>query len=663
MAVTNYSKRCTSCGGNKWEYLKNLKIWECRYCGSQVERQEQYDGLYTIKNVVRQVVLDSAYRRLDQADRNISECQKISARYVGTLIAGICFRLIAAVNGGYGGQDPRSMLGQLRRDYQTLTEESPELSDDETALYEFMDSSDAWAALATVFDTLGDQKRREYLLTLTDPAQVYSKETNKSLLRFALKNDRQQLVEQILANKEYLDVPDAFRTVLEHCPDGEMKGRLAADLLDAGALKAGEESMLEDYLAGSDSVATKAAIAVAACNRKLVLSLDVLMREVMAGADLPMLQQLLAALSSRRLYDGEVAHLLDFAAAQTEAGKCLAILDALTGPDQFVALTNYQAQAFMCNSNCTVEDRCQILQRLRKFAGNDRMWETVTGNYLCQCREETAVRGEMMDMLLQGMNAVPARDFEQYVLQNTLDGEQKPQMIAKLLELPGMNPGFFRELAGKYLKNGADPDEQKQAVLHQLLDSGLAIDAVVLVDYVCVSEDSDDSKVELIQLAVKNGTALRSDALSTYLERCPDRFSPQVFALLFKDASSVTTKALENYVLRCADAPAVKANNALTLASRMGISLGASACTVRFQGCQLSCSLAQAYLLTTGDDIALAGRMIGAMTGSGTKLNTDVKVDGRNLRFNKFLNEKKNSLSPVALQLCQENRLFSFSLF
>ncbi|MEE0840015.1 MAG: pyruvate:ferredoxin (flavodoxin) oxidoreductase, partial [Acutalibacteraceae bacterium] len=80
---------------------------------------------------------------------------------------------------------------------------------------------------------------------------------------------------EILANKEYLDVPDAFRTVLEHCPDGEMKGRLAADLLDVGALKAGEESMREEYLAGSDSVATTAAIAVAACNRKLVLSLDV----------------------------------------------------------------------------------------------------------------------------------------------------------------------------------------------------------------------------------------------------------------------------------------------------------------------------------------------------------------------------------------------------
>lgn len=137
MAETSYSKKCTSCGGNKWEYKRELKLWICRYCGNQVERQEQYDGLYTIKNVVRQVILDSAYRRLEQADRNISECQKINSRYVGTLIAGICFRLIAAVSGGLAGQDPRAMLGQLRRDYEQLKEESPDMNDDETAVYEF----------------------------------------------------------------------------------------------------------------------------------------------------------------------------------------------------------------------------------------------------------------------------------------------------------------------------------------------------------------------------------------------------------------------------------------------------------------------------------------------------------------------------------------------
>ena len=184
-------------------------------------------------------------------------------------------------------------------------------------------------------------------------------------------------------------------------------------------MHAGEESVLETYFAGPDSAATKAAIAIAACHQKMVLSLDVLMREVLSGADFGMLQQLLQAFASRRLYDGEVTHLLDFAAAQTEAAKCLAILDVLSSPDQFVSLSNNQAQAFVCNSNWSVADRGEILQRLRNFAGSDRIWETVTGNYLCQCREEPAQRGAMLDTLVQNLNAVPARDFEQYVLQNT----------------------------------------------------------------------------------------------------------------------------------------------------------------------------------------------------------------------------------------------------
>ena len=29
MALTNYNKRCTSCGGNRWEYVKDLKMWRC----------------------------------------------------------------------------------------------------------------------------------------------------------------------------------------------------------------------------------------------------------------------------------------------------------------------------------------------------------------------------------------------------------------------------------------------------------------------------------------------------------------------------------------------------------------------------------------------------------------------------------------------------------
>ena len=663
MAATNYSKRCTSCGGNKWEYKKDLKIWICCYCGNQVERQEQYDGLYTIKNVVRQVILDTAYRRLEQADRNVSECQKINAQYVGTLIAGICFRLIAAVNGGINGQDPKALLGQLRRDYQMLIEEDQQMSDDETAVYEFLDSSDAWAVLATVFDTLGDKQRREYLLTLMDASQVFSKETNKSLLRFALNDGREALIEQILANEDNLDIQDALSAVLTGCPDGEKKGALAARLLAAGAMQPGEEETLETYLSGSDSVQTKAAIAIAACEAGLQPHLDVLLREVMGYVDLPQLQQMLSALFRRRLYDGEVEMLMDFAAVQKEEEKCIAILDAMEAAGQFVALTVRQAQSFVTNGNFTAEARKQIIDKMSGFTSADRLWETVAGQYLCQGREDAQVRNQVIEALAAHITSIPARDFEQYVLQCTLDEEEKPARIRQIMELPNMNTGFFRELSGNYLKSGADAPEVRAAVLHQLMESGLSIDGAVLVDYICKSEDSADNKVELIQLAVKNGTMLRADALSIYLEQCADQFAPQLFAALYSNGSSVTAKALENYVLRCKDAPAVKPNNALILAQKMGISLGATNCTVRHLGNTVSGTLAQAYILTTTDDAALAERMVSAMTGSGTRLAGEVNVSGRSLKFGKYLNENKASLSPVTTQLCQDNRLFAFSLF
>lgn len=660
MAVTNYSKKCTSCGGNKWEYIKDLKLWRCQYCDAQVERQEQYDGLYSIKNVVRQVILDAAYRRLEQADRNLSECQKINAQYVGTLIAGICFRLIAAVSGTYPAQDPRAMLGQLRRDYQVLTEESRDMSDDETALYEFLDSSDAWAALATVFDTLGDEVRREYLLTLTDASQVFSKETNKSLLRFAVKNNRTELIEKILNNEDNLDIQDAFHIILDQCPDGEQKARLGAGLLSAGALKPGEEEVLENYLSGDDSVQTKAALTEAACKAGLVLHMEIVIREVLGSAEDEVLSRILDTFFDRRLYDGEIELLMSFAAAQRSVTRCLAVLDAMVASGQFVSLSVRQAQEFMDNSALPAQSRLEILSRLKQFTGADRLWETVTGNYLCQGRDEARERSEMIKGLCKDLKSLPAREFEKYVLQCTLDDQQKPELVGEILALPDMNPGFFRDLAGKYLHNGKDQPEVKSAVLHQLLENGLSIDGGMLVDYVCSAGDSPDEKVELVQLAVRNGTSIRADALSIYLERCSGSFSPKLFALLYQNGSTVTAKAMENYILRCPDDPAVKAKNGAVLASRTGMSLGSGNCTVNHLGNRVTCSLAQAYLLTTTDDYGSASRMIQAMTGSGTRLNTEIQVGGKGKRFSKYLSENRGSLSQVTEQISQDNRLFSW---
>lgn len=51
MAVSFVARKCTQCAG-KLQYIKEKKIWKCLYCGAEIEKQEQYDGLFTIKNVV-----------------------------------------------------------------------------------------------------------------------------------------------------------------------------------------------------------------------------------------------------------------------------------------------------------------------------------------------------------------------------------------------------------------------------------------------------------------------------------------------------------------------------------------------------------------------------------------------------------------------------------
>ena len=182
MPVSYVARKCTQCAG-KLEYIQEKKTWKCLYCGAEIERTEQYDGLFTIKNVVRQALLDVAYRRLDSAQKNIVECEKIDSRYIGTIIARIAFQMITAITPNACPQaEQRNLLAQLRRDYESLTAIDKNVTGDEEALYEFFDSADVYATLLLVYDSLNDAARRDYVSGLLNAAQVYAKESNKNLL-------------------------------------------------------------------------------------------------------------------------------------------------------------------------------------------------------------------------------------------------------------------------------------------------------------------------------------------------------------------------------------------------------------------------------------------------------------------------------------------------
>ena len=138
MAVKYTSQKCDSCGSTKFDYIEKLNMWECVYCGNRIERHEEVDTMFTIKNVVRQVLVDVSYQRFNEAKNNLVECEKIDSRYVGTTIARLCFLLNAAMYNAQNQQEQRNMFAQIKKYYSLLCSKGERISEEEIVLYEFL---------------------------------------------------------------------------------------------------------------------------------------------------------------------------------------------------------------------------------------------------------------------------------------------------------------------------------------------------------------------------------------------------------------------------------------------------------------------------------------------------------------------------------------------
>ena len=96
MAVNFVARKC-ACGG-KLEFLPAEKVWRCKYCGTEIEREATFDsvhvdGIEGIESIVRKTLLDIANHKMDSASRNLEDCERKNHKHIGTLLAQISFYL------------------------------------------------------------------------------------------------------------------------------------------------------------------------------------------------------------------------------------------------------------------------------------------------------------------------------------------------------------------------------------------------------------------------------------------------------------------------------------------------------------------------------------------------------------------------------------------
>lgn len=448
MASSYKSLRCDCCAGTL-EYNKGKKVWVCKYCGNEVRREEEYDGLFTIKNVVKQTLMDLADGRLDSAERNLAECEKIDTRYVGTCLARLCVELYTVITPAPAQRGKsKGIFGRMKRDYDALQAIDSGISTEEEALYESFDgAADAFGVLYLTLDSLGDQIHRDFVEGMMDCGAIYSRSLNERLLHVFLKSGKMEQVDKIHGNEDNIDCRAALFCTLQSYEDGEAKRAHISALTGKAGLQPDDRKEIERYLKESpDSPETKRIVYCAAANVGAPASIDYVTDYVLepAGDDEEAAREILRALCGQHPNDQTVYFLLDRILTRYGGGVAAAELEELADQDIFVVVPGKTVTAMLNRADLTAEEKLRLLELCHRFRIDARTDDAILSAYLCGGGAPDE-RRKVLSALLSYVKTLSTAALERYVLGCTDDGLEKTQILEQLLKLD-LNKSFFRDL-------------------------------------------------------------------------------------------------------------------------------------------------------------------------------------------------------------------------
>lgn len=662
MAISYRSRKCTSCGG-RLEYLKDKKLWQCIYCGAQIEREESYDGLFTVKNVARQTIVDLAFRRMESALINMSEAEKIDSKYIGTVIAKICSDMIrVTVAGLCTDSEARGLLADIRNCYGKLRESGGVIGEEEEIFYEFLESPDAWCTLLLVYDTLNDEDRKAYMeKLLEEDGNITSSECNKGFLGYAMKKGKYGIVDDIVKKHRNIDVTYALREVLRQYPDTKIKPEHVNKFLQEKSQPA-DKNIFEEYLEQSaDACHTKAEVISYAYEAGVRPGMERLISSFFSQCSPEETEMLLRRVGSSKMNDQELYKLVEYAFTAEDVYKTITILNSLLDSGQYIVLGSKYIFAAAERKGCAVTERIRLLEACFRCKVESRTMENLFARYLCFGEEpEPEEREQLLDYLYTHTERISASSVESYVLQCVLDGLHKPQILRKLFDKSG-NIALFRELPAAYLNQAKDEAEVKNAIMNLFDELGLSVTAESLEEYINTSSISVSEKVLFVRKAMDKGVRPGVYALNSYLTSLSvEEFSPELFQMLYINGAYISDGALCRYVLFCHDRSGVKVNNAVTLTGGNGQPFGTVNCRISHLGHTIDCCLLQAYILIGTDAYEVASELVRRMLADKAKINAPMIMDGKNaIKLKKYVQENRKYLSRLTDQLCTDFKVYT----
>lgn len=658
MAVSYVSKKCPSCASTKFIEDKISKSWVCTYCGTVIERHEEADTLYTIKNIVQQAILDVSYHRFDSAKKNIVECEKIDTRYIGTIIAKVCYYVNVLQFGNDNEFEKRNIFAQLKKYYSILSQNSDKLSEDEKALYEYFDSAEVFGTLILVYDTMGDELRRNFLYDKLNPQEIYSMDLNLNLLRFMINNNQIEIADKIVDNTDNIDQCKALQLLLDIYPDISEKSINCCKLIGNDVVSSDNRNIYENYIENStDSFAVKYEIAKACCKTSAYPSVKCIMKNIVSNLeDVEKAKDIFEAIMSRKLLDVEIYDIVEFAFEKSNEKIALNIMQQLVTTKQFVTLNKDKYVTLLENKSISTLYKQKIIDASLAFNVATKVKEQFISYYINKVQDEKTDREVMIEYLLHLVEELSTDSVEEYIISNNFDGENKPKIV-KMLMNDEINKSFYRETLDKYIMNNSDSVAVSDEIIEILIDAGLKISEESIVRLLLSDSFNEDKKINLFR-RIKSTMPSYSSLADKYLFYTNlNNFSSNIFAEILDCTNSISVDSLKKYLFLIVDAESIKPINAKKLLEKCPVPVTDITCVINHLDATIECGVLQGYILASPDSYQVTMSLLNCIMDEKYKINTDILVSGIRYKFKKYLKEKKMQLSNTTFQVAQNFKL------
>ncbi len=689
MAVNFIARKC-ACGG-KLEFDPSKKIWICMYCGTVIEREATFDkvsidGIEGINDVVRQTLLDVAYKRMESAQENLEDCERKNHQHIGTLLATLSVSM-AKITLAKDQNEARNIMEIIKFNAKRLKEEFPVINVEEINLYESFGNaaSDIYANLALVFDTLKDTGRLDYITSKMKAGEVFSVDANRNLLRLAIKQGKLQVAEEILNNVNNIDRETALEDILNGYPDNEKKRSILVKLIRQGSIKINAKIMEDYFINSGDSVNTKNTVLEEIAEYKKnviqksttsqkslavqevagIMGLRIKIQAVVTGicrytVNHDEAKKTFNILCKEELRDNELEELMEYALRAGQKYEiALACLEALQDNGCYVKLNAKVIADFLRRKEYGNKEAAAILKKLLLFEMDYRNLDGVINCYLCELQDNGDRRKEILSVLLSQNAPISIGTVENYTLRTVTDGRDKPEVLKQIFHT-GFNKTYVSDLLSQYILSSADQPSVREAVINLLLSEGFVADSKVLNQYISSETDTLTEKEDRVKKLIDKGTQVRSNSLDTYLLslKTESDYSPGLFKLLAESSYQISENAFVNYLLLAKEVD--KVVNCIELFEDASFDFHTAFTYTIHLGSRVEGNLFQIYLLASSDSYETAKAIADIFNEKKVKLNNEIRVNGMTMKFKKYLGENKNRLSSLTLQLADEYRMFSF---